>query len=33
MENVSLDEVNNMGWLELVNDVFYLISSDMFQCI
>jgi hypothetical protein len=30
MGNVSLNEVADMGWLELVNDAFYLIGSVVF---
>jgi hypothetical protein len=29
--NVSLNGVVNTGWLELVNDAFYLIGSAVFQ--
>jgi hypothetical protein len=30
---VGLNEVANVGWLELVNDAFYLIGSAVFQCM
>jgi hypothetical protein len=29
----SLNEVANMGWLQLINDALYVIVSTVFQCM